>query len=101
MTRKVVRSERDGQYHVAGHRYKFLIGSRPQVWHQTAYKTKAGLTKHDLHMNSRNRIVSKRKSATAKREKRLYKLGYRTKKGSFSLFKKLSGTAHSTKTKRR
>ena len=29
----------DGTYHIHGHKYKVLIGSRAQVWHGTAYKT--------------------------------------------------------------
>jgi hypothetical protein len=45
------------------------IGSRAQVWHGTAKKTSGGLTKKDLTMNKRGRIVSRRKAKTAKKEK--------------------------------
>jgi hypothetical protein len=44
-------------------------------------------------MNKNGRIVSKRKHATAKREKRLVKAGFLTKKGQFGYVKK----AHSHK----
>ena len=35
----------DGLYHIKGHTYKMLIGSKAQVFHGTAYKTAGGLTK--------------------------------------------------------
>ena len=38
--------------------------------------------------NKHGRIVSKKKSATAKREKRLEKAGYKPKKGKFVLMRK-------------
>ena len=59
------------------------IGSRAQVWHGTACKTTGGLTKKHLKMNKRGRIVSVKKAATAKRNKRLEKAGYFTQKGKF------------------
>ena len=43
------------------------------------------LGKNDLIMNKHRRIVSKKKHATAKKEKRLIKAGYGTKKGKFGL----------------
>lgn len=73
----------DGLYHIHGKSYQQLEGSRAQVWHGTAYRTSGGLTRNDLMMNKHGRIVSKRKHATAKREKRLEKAGYKTKKGVF------------------
>jgi hypothetical protein len=78
----------DGKYHVKGKSFELLTGSRAQVWHGTAYKTSGGLTKNDLMMNKHGRIVSKAKSATAKKEKRLEKAGYFTKKGTFGAIKK-------------
>ena len=78
----------DGFYHVNGHKYKILIGSRHQVWNGTAYKTEGQLTRSDLMMNKWGRIVSKKKHATAKREKRLQKHGYFAKKGKFGYVKK-------------
>ena len=56
--------------------------------HGTAYKTSGGLTKGDLMMNKHGRIVSKKKHATAKREKRLEKAGYKPKKGKFVVMRK-------------
>ena len=66
---------------------KKTIGSRAEVWHGTAKKTSGGLFKKDLKMNKRGRIVSKKMSNRAKKEKRLEKAGYKTKKGKFTLFK--------------
>jgi len=79
-----------GKYVVNGHTYEMLIGSRAQVWHGTACKTNGGLMKKDLMQNKAGRIVSKAKHATAKKEMRLVKSGYGTKKGKFG-FVKLSG----------
>ena len=49
---------KDGKYHVKGHSYEKLIGSRAQVWHGTAYKTKGDLVKSDLLMTKRGKIIS-------------------------------------------
>lgn len=59
------------------------IGSRAQVWHGTAKKTKGGLTKSGLMKNKHGRIVSKKMHFTAKKQNRLVKAGYVTKKGHF------------------
>jgi hypothetical protein len=72
-----------GKYSVAGKTYEMLIGTRAQVWHGTAYKTSGGLKKSDLLQNKNGRVVSKAKHTTAKKEKRLVKAGYGTKKGKF------------------
>jgi len=58
-------------------------GTRAQVMHGTASKTPGGLTKSHLKYNKHGRIVSKKKSARAKRENRLVKSGYVTQKGVF------------------
>ena len=58
-----------------------------QVWHGTAYKTSGGLCKSDLMQNKAGRIVSKAKHMTAKKEKRLVKAGFLTKKGHFGFIK--------------
>jgi hypothetical protein len=64
-------------------------GSRAEVWHGTAKKTLGGLTKSDLLKNKHGRIVSRRKHASGKRSiKHLEKLGYKAKKGHFTLFRK-------------
>lgn len=73
----------DGKYHIGGKSYEFLIGSRAQVWHETAYKTPGGLTRSQLLMNKHGRVVSIKKHNTAKREKRLEKAGYFAQKGKF------------------
>jgi hypothetical protein len=62
------------------------IGSRRQVWNGTAKRTSGGLTKSDLMM-SHGRIVSKSKHFSAKKEMRLLKYGYGTKKGKFGYVK--------------
>ena len=64
-----------------------IIGTRAQVWHGTCKKTSGGLTKSDLMMNKHGHIVSRAKHNTAKKEKRLLKYGYGTKKGKFGYVK--------------
>ena len=64
------------------------IGTRAQVMHGTALQTSGGLTKKYLKYNKQGRIVSKKKSIMAKKEKRLEKAGYKTQKGVFGSFKK-------------
>ena len=76
-----------GKYSVSGKTFDVLIGTRAQVWHGTAYKTTGGLCKHDLMQNKAGRIVSKAKHMTAKKDKRLIKAGYLTKKGQFGFIK--------------
>lgn len=78
----------DGKYHIKGHSFERLVGSRAQVWHGTAYKTKGDLVKSDFIKNKRGKIASKKKSQTAKKEKRLEKHGYFTQKGKFGYVKR-------------
>lgn len=78
----------NGKYSVAGKTYESLIGTRAQVWHGTAYKTSGGLTHAHLMKNKSGRIVSRSKHLTAKKEKRLVKAGFLTKKGQFGFIKK-------------
>jgi hypothetical protein len=61
----------DGMYHIGGHKYSILVGSRAQVWHRTAYKTTGGLKHEDLKQNEEGRIVSKVKSRLGKSQKNL------------------------------
>lgn len=70
-----------------GGRSRRAVGSRAEVMHGTAHHTSGGLTKKDLKYNKWGRIVSVKKSATAKREKRLRKAGYTAKKGKFGAVK--------------
>ena len=87
MTKRPHRSE-DGTYHINGKKFKELFGSRQQVMNGTAYKTAGELTKSHLMMNKWGRIVSANKHKTAKKEKRLQKYGYYTKKGKFGFVKR-------------
>jgi DVNP family len=64
------------------------VGSRAQVMHGTALKTAGGLRKADLKYNKAGRIVSRAKSARARKDKRLQKAGYHTRKGVFGHVKK-------------
>jgi len=89
----------NGKYVVSGKSYDVLIGSRAQVWHGTACKTSGGLTKTHLMQNKSGRIVSKAKHGTAKRENRLVKAGYGTKKGTFG-YVKMNGKSKRGKSKR-
>ena len=85
--KRPVRDE-DGTYHIKGKKFPELFGSRTQVMNGTAYKTSGELKKSDLLMNKWGRIVSAKKHATAKKEKRLEKRGYFAKKGKFGFVKK-------------
>ena len=67
--------------------FKKTIGTRAEVYHGTARRTSGGLTKNELMINKHGRIVSKRKHNTAKKEMRLLKFGYATKKGKFGFVK--------------
>jgi hypothetical protein len=74
-------------YKVNDKTYSSLIGTRAQVWHGTSYKTSGGLTKNDIVKNKSGRIVSKNKHFSAKKNNRLLKHGYGTKKGRFGFVK--------------
>ena len=69
------------------------VGSRAQVMHGTADHTSGGLTKKDLKYNKHGRIVSRKKSQKAKKDKRLEKAGYKTRKGKFGAVKAKKGGA--------
>jgi hypothetical protein len=78
----------DGHYHIKGKKYPELFGSRIQVLRGSAYKTAGGLLAEDLMMNKHGRVVSVLKHKTAKKERRLEKAGYFTKKGKFGFVKR-------------
>lgn len=86
----------NGLYHINGRKFQALVGSRAQVWHETAYKTKGDLQRMDLIKNKHGRIVSRKKHNTAKKEKRLAKHGWTAKKGKFGAVK-MSGHKKSHK----
>jgi hypothetical protein len=90
----------NGSYNVNGHKYDILSGSRAQVWHGTAFKTSGGLKKSDLMQNKAGRIVSRSKHNTAKKDNRLVKSGYGTKKGTFG-FVKLGVSKASSRSRRK
>lgn len=73
------------------------VGSRAEVFHGSAKHTSGGLTKGDLMKNKHGRIVSRKKHNTAKKDNRLVKAGYKTKKGHFGFIK---DGHHSTRRRR-
>jgi hypothetical protein len=65
------------------------VGSKAEVFHGTAKHTSGNLFKHHLTRNKHGRIVSKKKQALGRKTiKRLFALGYKPKKGKFSLMRK-------------
>ncbi len=65
------------------------VGSKAEVYHSTCLRTSGGLKKKDLMMTKKGRIVSRKKHAQGKKAiKRLFALGYKPKKGKFSLMRK-------------
>jgi hypothetical protein len=80
--------QEDGLYHLESGTFPTLVGSRAMVMHKTAYKTSGNLTIDDLKRNKHGRIVSKKMSKTAKKQKRLEKAGFFAKKGSFGYVRK-------------
>lgn len=69
-------------------KFQKTVGSRAEVFHGKAFKTSGGLLKKNLRKNKHGRIVSKKASQRAKKEKRLEKAGYIAKKGEFHAFQK-------------
>ena len=67
------------------------VGSRAQVMHGNAKMTGGGLKKKDLKYNKQGKIVSKKMSQRAKKEKRLQKAGYTTQKGQFGTVRSMKG----------
>ena len=57
-----LQKNKDGKYFNNDIVYDTLMGSREDVWNCKAYKTSGGLTKDDFIINSKGKIVSKRKS---------------------------------------
>jgi hypothetical protein len=80
---------RKNRNNMTGGSKKPAVGSKAQVWHGTADHTSGGLKRKDLMKTRAGRIVSKRKhTAGLKAIKKLKKLGYVAKKGTFKLFKR-------------
>jgi len=82
------------------HVFKETVGSRAEVFHGTAKHTSGGLEKSDLLKNKWGRIVSAKKHKTAKKEKRLQKAGYFTKKGEFGAVKRKTTKRRTTNKKK-
>jgi hypothetical protein len=89
----------DGTYTIQGKSYKAITGTRARVWHGEAYETSGHLKKNELVMNKHGRIVSKDKYNSSKKEQRLLKHGYGSKKGVFGFVrtKSMSKTRKSRK----
>jgi hypothetical protein len=76
------------------------VGSKAEVLHGTAKHTSGGLHQKDLMKTRKGRIVSRKKHAAGKKAiQRLFKAGYKPKKGTFSLMKK-GATRRSTRRRR-
>ena len=80
MTNKT-RKASDGKYHIHGKTFELLCGSRAQVAHGTAYKTKGYLTNKDLFQNKHGKYVSMKKHKANLHGKSNLK-SYLAKKGS-------------------
>jgi hypothetical protein len=76
-------------------------GSRAEVMHGVAEMTTGRRRKSYFIMNKHGDIVSKKLSLRAKKEKRLEKAGYFTRKGQFGAFKKEEKRSAKKKSKRR
>jgi hypothetical protein len=76
------------------------VGSKAEVYHQTAKHTVGYLYKKDLMKTKKGRIVSRRKHEAGKKAiKRLFALGYKPTKGTFKVMRK--SMAQKKKTGRR
>lgn len=58
---KRVKKNEYGKYEIYGKVYDALIGTREEVWNEKAYKTGGCLVKSELMMNSKGKIISKKK----------------------------------------
>ena len=105
MTRRNWKRTTDGKYLVNGKKHDMLVGSRRQVWNSTAYKTNPGkkaLTKKHLMQKKNGNIVSKKKSATAKRQKNLGSYIDLARKNKGKKFQKMTkGLMKNKQTKRK
>jgi hypothetical protein len=76
-------------------------GTRAEVMHGVAEMTTGRRRKSYFFKNKHGEIVSKKLSLLAKKEKRLEKAGYFTRKGVFGAFKKDSKSKSAKKGKTR
>jgi hypothetical protein len=85
---------------VASGNFEMTVGSKAQVWHGKAKHTSGGLTRKDLMKTKAGRIVSRKKHAAGKKAiQRLFKLGFKPRKGTFRLMSS-SGRSRTRKTRR-
>ena len=76
------------------------VGSKAQVFHGTAKHTPGGLVKKDL-MKHHGRIISRKKHLAGKKAiKHLFALGFRPKKGKFTLMRKSMAKSKTRKARR-
>jgi hypothetical protein len=86
---------------MAGHKIK-AVGSKAEVYHGSAKHTSGNLYKKDLVLTRKGRIVSRKKQAAGKKAiKRLFALGYKPKKGKFTLMRKSMVKKSSRRTRKR
>lgn len=86
---------------MAGHKIK-AVGSKAEVYHGSAKHTSGNLYKKDLFLTHKGRIVSRKKHAAGKKAiKRLFALGYKPKKGKFTLMRKSMVKKSSRRTRKR
>ena len=79
------------------------VGSKLLVYRGLAKHTSGGLTKKDLMRTKKGRIVSRKQHKSGlKAIQRLYKLGYKPKKGTFKAMRKsmVNGRKHKKGTKK-
>ncbi len=77
-------------------------GSKAEVFHGSARRTAGGLTRKDLMKTKSGRIVSKAQHAAGKKAiKRLFSLGFKPKKGAFTLFRKGAASKKATRKAKR
>jgi len=69
--KRIDKSTIDGLYHIGNKSYKKYMGTREDVWNESAYKTTGHLTKDKLMVNKHGNIVSKCKFIA---EKECYRL---------------------------
>ena len=83
LRKRPIRDPHDHKYHIGGHAYPHLMGTRKQVWLQSAYKTTGGLQRADLTKNKSGEVVSKSKHEFEKKFGRLERAGWTAQKGKF------------------
>jgi hypothetical protein len=82
--KKRTERQKDGYFHIDGKKYKYLSGSRREVWNGTAFMTSGLLEKSDLIKNKHGRLKSLVKHNQSKKNNNLVKAGWAlAKKGSF------------------